>query len=359
LNARIAAILVVLLAVLGGTALVYQHQEKARRPSNAASLGQVLFKDLKAADIASIRIAEAKNVLTLERKDERWTIAERGGFPADFNRVREFVLKAIELKAGQSEPIGEQDRARLHLDASGTQVEFRDAAGKPLGALIVGKKYFKREVENPDKANGDGRFVLQPADPKTVYIVADPLIQASVKTSEWIDRASFQVEKVKTLDVKFPEGGGGYRIERNADNADWKLAGLKPGEKLEVTKANAASYSLSLLELADVLPKDTKQDGEMRGLDKAIEISAVTLDGLTYNIKVGKLQADNYFTTFTSSGSIKPDTKDAERTRKLEERQRREKLLQNYVLLIPKGRLEDTLKKRPEFLQKKDEQKKK
>jgi hypothetical protein len=355
LNARVAAILVVLLAVLGGTALVYQHQEKARRPSNAATLGQLLFKDLKAADIASIRIAEPKNVLTLERKDERWTIAERGGFPADFSRVREFVLKAIELKAGQSEPIAEADRARLNLDASGTQVEFRAAGGKPLGALIIGKKYFKREVDNPEKAIGDGRFVLQPADPKTVYLVADPLIQATAKTGEWIDRTSFQVEKVKTLDVKFPEDGGSYRIERNADNADWKLAGLKAGEKLEVTKANAASYSLSMLELADILPKDTTDTG----LDKPIEINAVTLDGLTYNIKVGKLQGDNYFATFTSSGSVKPDPKDAERTKKLEERQPREKLLQNYVLLIPKGRLDDTLKRRPEFLQKKEDGKKK
>ena len=355
MNARIAAVLLVLLAVLGGTALVYQREETQRRPSNAASLGLVLLKDLKAADIASIRIAEGKNVLTLERKDERWTLAERGGFPADFSRVREFVLKAIELKAGQSEPIGDQDRARLNLDDSGTQVEFRGAGGKALGTLIVGKKYFKREVDNPEKAIGDGRFVLQSADPKTVYIVADPLIQATAKTSEWIERAAFQAEKAKILEVKFPDGGG-YRIERRADNADWKLAGLKSGEKLDVSRANAASYSLSLLDLADVLPRDTKDTG----LDKPIDITASTLDGLTYSIKVGKLQGDNYFVTFTSSGAVKPDPKDkdVERIKKLQDRQPREKMLSTYVLLIPKGRLEDTLKKRPEFLEKKQDKKK-
>ncbi len=356
MNARIAAILVVLLAVLGGAAIVYQQQERARRPANAAALGQVLLKDLKAADIASIRIAEAKNVLTLERKDERWTLAERAGFPADFSKVREFVLKAIELKAGQSEPLGEKDRARLNLDESGTLLEFRGADGKSMSSLIVGKKYFKREVENPEKALGDGRFVLLPADPKTVYIVADPLLQATAKTAEWVERAAFQVEKVKTLDVKFPDGGG-YRIERSGDNADWKLAGLKPGEKLEVTKANAASYVLSTLDLADVLPKDTKDTG----LDKPIEIKATTLDSLSYDIKVGKLQGDNYFVTFTSSGTAKPDSKDkdAERFKKLEERQPREKMLQNYVLLIPKNKIEDTLKKRPEFLEKREGGKKK
>jgi len=352
LNARVAAILVVLLAVLGGSAVVYQQQERARRPANAASLGQVLLKDLQAADIGSIRIVEPKATLTLERKDERWSIAERAGFPADFTRVRDFVLKAIELKAGQSEPIGEKDLARLNLDASGTLVEFRGAGGKPLGALIVGKKYFKREVDNPEKALGDGRFVLLPADPKTVYTVGDPLLQATARTGEWIERAAFQVEKVKTLEVKFP-GGGGYRIERNADNADWKLAGAKPGEKLEITRANAASYSLSLLDLADVLPKDAKDTG----LDKPVEIKATTLDGLTYDIKVGRLQGDNYFTTFTSSGTARPDAKDAERSKKLAERQPREKMLQNYVLLIPKRHFDDTLKKRADMLEPKSAKK--
>ena len=36
-----------------------------------------------------------------------------------------------------------------------------------------------------------------------------------------------------------------------------RRAGAKADEKLEVTRANAASYSLGMLELADVAPKGT------------------------------------------------------------------------------------------------------
>jgi hypothetical protein len=341
MNARVAAILVVLLAVLGGGALIYQQQESARRPDNVATLGRSLFKDLKAADIAAIRIVEPKATLTVQRKDERWVIGERADFPADLGRVREFVLKVIGLKVGQSEPLGEKDRARLNLDASGTQVEFNGADGKPLGTLIVGKKYFKREVENPEKAIPDGRFVGLPGEAGTAYLVGDPLTQASVKTAEWIDRTSFQVEKVKTLEVRYP-GGGGWRIERAADDAEWKLAEARPGEKLDVSRANAASYSLSLLELADVAPKDAPDTG----LDQPVAIDATTLDGASYAIKVGKLAGDDYYVTFTASG-VKPDAKDAERA----------KLLSQHLLLIPKSKLEDTLKKRSELLEKKDEKK--
>jgi hypothetical protein len=350
MNARFAVILVVLLVVLGGGALLYQHQERSRRPDNVGTLGRGLLKDLKAADVTAIRIVEPKSTLTVQQKNDRWVLAERGDFPADVAKVREFMVQALSLKVGQSEPIGDKDRARLNLDDSGTQVEFAGADGKPLSKLIVGKKYFKREVDNPEKARADGRFVALPAEPKVAYIVSDPLGQATTRSAEWIDKRSFQVEKVKSLEVRYPDGGG-YRIERAGDNADWRLAGAKPGEKLDVGRANAASYSLSMLELADVAPKGTK-------LEQPVSIQASTLDGLAYSIQVGTLQGDNYPVTFSSSGALRKDDKDAERLKKLEERLPREKMLSDYVLLMPKSKLEDTLKKRADLLEKKDEAKK-
>jgi len=355
MNARIALVLVALLVVLGGGALVYRYQESARRPENVGTLGRPLLKDVQVANIASIRIVEPQATLTLQRKDDGWGIAERRGFPADLAKVREFVLKLIELKVGQSEPIGEKDRARLNLDARATQVELNGADGKPLAKLVVGKKYFKREVENPEKTPADGRFVGLPGEAGTVYIVSDPLAQASAKSADWIDRTSFEVEKVKTLEVRLANGER-WRLERAADNADWKLAGARPDEKLDGGRANAASYSLSMLELADVAPDDAKDTG----LDKPALIDASTFDGLAYSIKVGRPEGDNYYVRFSASGSAPAEASgpDAERIKKLRERAPREKLLQEYVLLIPKSKLEDTLKPRAELLEKKPEPKK-
>jgi hypothetical protein len=200
-------------------------------------------------------------------------------------------------------------------------------------------------VENPDKAIPDGRFIVLPDEAGTAYLVADPLTQATVKTAEWIDRSSFQVEKVKRLEVRYP-GGGGWRIERAADNANWKLVGAKPGEKLDIPRANAASYSLQLLELADVAPRDATTNAEISGLDKPIRVDATTLEGAAYAIKVGQLAGDNYYVAFTASG-IKPDAKDAERV----------KIQSQHVLLIPKSKLEDTLKQRADLLEKKEKKK--
>ncbi|MGQ0512322.1 MAG: DUF4340 domain-containing protein [Betaproteobacteria bacterium] len=355
MNAKIAAVLVLLLVVLGGGALLVRQQGAAQKPPASGTLGQPLLKGLKAADVASIVIREPKATLTLSRKGEQWTIAERGDFPADFDKVRDFVLKALELKIGQVEPIGEKDRARLQLDASGTAVEFLGADGKPLARYIAGRKHFKTEPEKPETARGDGRFILLPGDEKSVVIVSDPLTQASTKSADWIARPGFGAEGVKSLDYR-PASGEGWKIERQGDNADWKLSPLKAGEKLEVTRANAASYSLNNIELADVAPKDLKPADS--GLDKPITLVAATFDGLTYTIRLGKLAGDNYYAQVAVAGEPKPDGKDAaDRLKKLGERLPREKALEPHVLLIAKSKFSDVLKPRAELLEKPDAKK--
>ena len=99
---------------------------------------------------------------------------------------------------------------------------------------------------------------------------------------------------------------------------------------------------MQLLELADVAPKDAKDTG----LDNPITVEATTLEGATYSIKVGKLAGENYYVTFTASG-LKPDAKDAERV----------KIQSQHVLLIPKSKLEDTIKQRADLLEKQDKKK--
>jgi hypothetical protein len=56
-------------------------------------------------------------------------------------------------------------------------------------------------------------------------------------------------------------------------------------------------------------------------------------------VRVGKLEGENYYVTLESGGAEK------------------DKLFTQRVLLVPKSRLEDTLKKRAELIEKKDTRK--
>ena len=354
MNARVAAIFVALLLVLGGGALYYFKQARTEKPAGIGALGKPLLKGLKAADIASISIREPQAALTLERKDAGWTIAERAGFPADLERVREFVVKAIELRVGQAEPLGAADRKRLKLDDSATRVEFRGADGKPLATMLVGRKYFKSEPESPDKAIGDGRFILLPSEQNTVYIVSDPLSQASTRSADWISRTGFSAEKIESLE-RVPAAGESWKIERASEDAEWTFAG-KAADKVEPAKGNSAAYSLANVDLADVAPNDVKP--EETGLATPAVLTAHTFDELTYTLKIGTLKGDNYYATVAVDGEPKPQGKDAgDRAKKLAERLPRERSLAAYTLLVPKSRIEDALKPRAELVAKKEESK--
>ena len=80
MNKKFVAILGVLVLVMGGGALLVFMQGQSAKPAVTAQLGQPLLKGLKASDVASIVIREPKQTLTLVKKDDRWTIAERNGF---------------------------------------------------------------------------------------------------------------------------------------------------------------------------------------------------------------------------------------------------------------------------------------
>ena len=80
-----------------------------------------------------------------------------------------------------------------------------------------------------------------------VYIVSDPLGQATTRSSEWIDKTSFKVEKVKTLEVRYPEIAGWILDERGrirrhinvfvAGERAGEQTGVAPGDRVEVLPA--------------------------------------------------------------------------------------------------------------------------
>lgn len=372
MNARLLRILVVALIVLGGGALWLVQKERADQAPAIATLGDPLLKDLPAERIASIGIAEPGATITLRRDGERWVIAERGDFPADFAKVRDFVLAALALKTGQSEPIGPADRTRLRLDepaakeGGGTLVTFAGADGKPLARLIVGRNYFKRMPDDPEKAKSDGRFVLRPKAADTAIIVADPLSQAAAKSELWIDRKAFAADESVSIDVRHADGDH-WRLERGADaNGAWKLADIKAGEKLAQTTVLSIAAAAGGLDLADVVAKDPQR--EVKALAQATQITVVTRDGLTYRLKVGDAAGGIRYAVGTIHGAL-PDARKPVAGEKPEDAGARDKAfaerigrirarlpgadaLDRYAFLIPGSTLFDLTKKRADLLEK-------
>ena len=363
-------ILVAALAALAAAgAWIMQSQRTAWGPGDSR-IGQRLVAGLKLEEVAEVALRDASATLTLVRRDGTWVIKERADFSADAERVRELLLKLVELKIVQAEPVAQAQRARLELaepgaaagTGAGTLLELKDGTGKTMARLLLGKKVTARtaaEGPSPEQGVPTGRYVMPGTETGSVALVSDPLGAAEAKPDAWLSKDLIRAERVRTITASGPDCRQRFSLSRETESYDWKLAG---GGKPDLQKAQDALNPLQGMSLSDVVP-----DSAATGLDRPIVIRAQTLDGVTYTLRVGsKTAEDRYFISISVNGELaaartagksetaeekeKQDKAFAENRARLLEKLEREKKLERWTYLVARTAVEPLLRERAQLL---------
>jgi uncharacterized protein DUF4340 len=328
MNRKQFLILVVVLVVLGGAGLALIWQDIAAYRASGARIGAKLLPGLKVADVAELRLQDAKQQVTLARTDKGWIVRERGGYPASFQDISDFLIKLVELKVTQSEQVGASLFPRVELaepgskEGVGTLIEMKDGAGKPLARLIIGKKVLKKDPMNPLPAAKDGvpagRYVLPPDAKDTVVVVSDPLNSVSASPGHWLSKDFFKADRIRTLTVG-PEGAApSWKIARAEEWGQWKFAA--GGGALNPSAAVGAVNKLGSLGFDDVAA-----NAKAEATGKPVVVVAETFDNLVYRVKAAKKrQGDDYLMSFTVAGEP-PKSRAPEKGEKKEDTERRDK----------------------------------
>jgi hypothetical protein len=373
MNRKQFLILIAVLAVLGGAGLALVWQDIAAYRASGAKIGAKLLPGLTIAEVAEIRLQDAKNQVTLVSKEKTWVVAERNGYPASFQEISDLIIKLVELKVTQSEQVGASLLPRVELvepgkgEGSGTLIEFKDASGKPLARVILGKKVLKKDPMNPLPSAKDGvpagRYVLPVIGKDIVVVVSDPLEKAAAQPGRWLSKDFVKVERIRTLAVG-PEGGAPqWKIARVEEWGQWKFAA--GGGNLNPSAAVSAVNKLSSLAFDDV---SVDPRGEAAG--KAIAVVAETFDNLAYRLRlVKRANSDDYLVSFTITGEPpksrapekgekaqdkeRRDKEFAESRKRLEERIAAEKALAKWTYVISGRELEPLLRSRSDMLARK------
>ena len=328
MNRKQFILLLAVLGVLGAIGLGLVWQDLAVYRASGAKIGAKLLPKLKIADVAQVRLQDAKHEVTLVRKEKSWVVQERGGYPASFQEISDLLIKLVELKVTQSEHVGASLWPRVELadpgkgDGVGTAIEFKDAAGKPLARLVLGKKVLKKDPMNPLPAAKDGvpagRYVRVDGAGDIIVVVSDPLEKAVAEPGRWLNREFFKAERIRTLAVG--QGGGAPRwmIARAEEWGQWKFAA--GGGDLNPSAAVSATNKLSALTF-----KDVAVDPKALAAGKPVFVVATTFDGLSYAVRLTRLaKGDDYLLGFTVTGEL-PKQRAAEKGEKPEEKERRDK----------------------------------
>ena len=373
--------LVGVLVVLLAAGAWVKWSEQAQWKATDERVGKLLLPSLKLADVAEVRIVESGGSVTLKRNEGGWIVTERADFPADVERIRDLIVKLVELKISQIEPLVDSQRAKLVLvepkgadtKDAGTVLELKDKDGKSLARLLLGRVVTKKvEQQTPQGQTvtrdvPSGRYVTG-TEPNTVAVVSDPLSAAEAKPASWLFKDVFRIERAKVLTSTTGDGKPRWAYMRDTDSVEWKFVGSS--EKMDLQKAQDNVSALIYVALSDVT------DPSQANFGKGIRVKVDTFDGFTYDVSFGdKTDRDLYYMKFTVSANLpktrvvpkdeKPEDKEKadkafeEQTKAFNEKLEREKKLEAWTYLVSKTTVEPLLRERAQLLpEKKDEKKK-
>jgi len=346
--------LLAVLLVIGGAGLVLARRNKESWTQPDARMGQKVLPNFPFNEVAAIHI-EAERGLDLVRKGDTWRVPQRADYPANFHQLSDLLIKVRDLKVVQSEPVTPSELGEVNLQepgngrGSGTLVEFKDAQGRMVQSMILGKMHLREGGSTPfDSGTPDGRYVLLPDNPKDALLVSEPLSGFVPLPEYWVSKDFIRVEHIKSIALASPAAENSWKVSREAESAPWKQDAAKPGETLDTDLINTLGRMLSYYTFMDVLTAPAPAGS---GLDQPKIATIETFDHFTYTLKIGsKTPQENYYVTVAVAADGPTDSK-------LQDKLKQEQSLAPWVYLVSAGIVSPLVRDRPDIMSKKMEAK--
>ena len=275
------------LVVLAAAALLYFSGLRGNRGATII-VGKEPLADLPVSEISAIVIADEASTLSLKRAEDQWVVVSRQGYPADPDRIENFVKSFTEMKALRELSAGAEQLDRIGLKR-GTRVTFQDKNGKAIHTLTLGKELNAPGSDNQQSAMGRGgfpdrRFVMVDGERSSITVVDQTFNNATTGPADWLDKTFFKVEKPNAIKVIYngTDSTNSWKLTKTSDIADWKLDGELPdGKELDTAQAPTSALSNPAF-------NDLANDAEKVALDQnATQIKINTSEGFEYALKVG------------------------------------------------------------------------
>jgi hypothetical protein len=388
MNKRQVIILWVIAIILGiSVAAVKLTQKDATKSATNRAPGQTLFEKFPASDIASVAVKGAQGSVTLTRKDGKWVVAEREAYPANASYVNDFIRTLDELKVTRGMEAGPSFAPRFGMDESATKAEargltavFKDASGKDLATVSLGKNIESGADAGPMGGGAVGRYIRNHADESGFYAVSEMFPSINDEPSRWLEDDFFSPEKIKSISITQKDKDDiAWKVIRETEDAEFKLDGAAAEEVLDTTAATPLKSLLSYARFNDVVPAaDVAGRAAADGKRKAV---IETFEGFNYTITITPAKAaapaagsdappasEDVLLTVTVSAELPKErkkeegekeedakAKDAaftERLKTLTDKLNKEKAFEGRTFLVAKSTVEALLKERDQMITK-------
>ncbi|HAV61578.1 MAG TPA: hypothetical protein DCY13_04340 [Verrucomicrobiales bacterium] len=374
MNSKQFKLLIAAFFIICGLGVYLVTRDRSSWQQSGSEMGGKVFSDFPLNDVAAIAIQGPTNSVNLAKKDDIWTVADRGDYPANFDNIGDLLRKVWELKVLRPIKVGPSQLGSLELlepgkgKDAGTLVTFKGKDGKELNSLLLGKQHMRDSGQQSPFGGGsfpDGRYVKPGGESGQVALVQETFSSVETEPQSWLQRDFFKVEKTKSIAVTTTNS---WKVTRESESGEWQLAEPKEGEKLDTAKTSSFNYALSSPSFEDVLVDPKLED---LGLVTPQRVVLQTFDGFTYTIDAGRREGDDSYyvkldveAELPSERTPAPDEKEEDKERlekefkeqqdKLKEKLKKEQAFERWVYKVSSWTLSSVLKDRGDLLKKEE-----
>lgn len=269
--------------------------QQSREPvSNFSDQARPLVADLAdhVNDVSRMVMTTAnkKVVVTLDKKDGIWTVAEKGNYPADLGKLREYLLKLADTKLVEKKTAKPDRYADIGLSdisdpkAKGVAIEI-DGLAAPVG-FIAG-------IYN---AQGGGTYVRRTSEEQS-WLATGNLIPDK-EPANWLHKelADIPSDRIASVTITHADGKVLRVFKDQASDPHYTIADMPKGR--EPTSEFAANGLAGVL--ADLKLDDVASASDVAVPDKVTEVRYVTFDGVIVDAKAWQV-GDTHYVALSAS----------------------------------------------------------
>ncbi len=293
-------------------------QNKATKTTTDRRSGETLFASFPASDASTVEIQGAGGSVTLTKKDGKWIVSQRDGYPANNTFVNDFIRTLSDLKITQAMEAGPSFAPRFGMDEAssvsterGLTATFKDASGKEIAKIGLGKNIETGAAPSPMQgiggANTVGRYVRNFADSSGFYAVGEMFPSVSAEPKRWLADSFFSPEKIKSITANKPGMSEvDWKLNRENDEAEFKLENAAPAELPDTTATGTLKSLFSYARFEDVVPASEVAQRAIESTKRTVVIE--TIEGFIYTLGITATKPPTTPTPAASADSGPPAT---------------------------------------------------
>ena len=271
--------------IIGGAALYFSKEETKQREDQESGLVYLNSLSQRLNDIATINIQQKNEKSTVKLIEERWVLAEKDNYPADFSKIKKLLLELNNLKTFEAKTSKPESYGRLGVQKFGEPgevdsvlIELFDKANNKIESVLIGK------TKPATIRGGKSSIYVRKTNEAKSWLVSGSL-ELPNSQGDWLDKSIIDInaDKIKSIEIRHSDKSRISLAKETEKDTNFKVLNLPKGASLKSESATSdISRGLQKLVFTDVLPRQSF----ILPKESAVQVDFQQFDGLTIKVKL-------------------------------------------------------------------------